>query len=237
MPAVRTAAQAEAARKNGARSTGPVTPEGKAASARNAVRHGLCARTRRFLPGEDEGAFLRRREALLQQYASGAEPDRVLLVDQLAWNFFLRDRCDRLAGAHAAELIAEYDYTEPEAAVYDLSPHLAALTRYRSALWREIREMLKLLQAPRAAAAPDLLERVEEAITLEPRRPRQPAAPANDAGPAEDRAGLPNEPGARRQAAPTDGGPAARPRADAANDDETNPGQAVPGRPQSRLIQ
>ncbi|WP_159709899.1 hypothetical protein [Geminicoccus flavidas] len=145
MPAARTTAQAEAARRNGARSAGPVTPEGKAASARNAVRHGLCARSRRFLPGEDEGEFRRRREALLQQYAPGAEPDRVLLVDQLAWNFFLRDRCDRLAGAHAAELIAEYDYTVPEAAVYDLSPHLAALTRYRSALWREIREMLKLL--------------------------------------------------------------------------------------------
>ena len=43
MPAARSPAQIEASRRNGARSKGPVTAEGKARASRNALKHGLSA--------------------------------------------------------------------------------------------------------------------------------------------------------------------------------------------------
>ena len=55
MPATPSPVQSEASRLNGARSTGPATATGKARSALNGVRHGLCGRTFFLLPDEDPG--------------------------------------------------------------------------------------------------------------------------------------------------------------------------------------
>src|SRR3954465_11802871 len=43
MPKPRPPAQLEASRRNGARSKGPVSPEGKQRTSRNALKHGLTA--------------------------------------------------------------------------------------------------------------------------------------------------------------------------------------------------
>ena len=63
MPTTPSLAQSEASRQNGARSHGPATDTGKARSALNGVRHGLCGRTFFLLPDEDPAEF-RRHEAL-----------------------------------------------------------------------------------------------------------------------------------------------------------------------------
>ena len=64
-----TAAQLAANRANAQHSTGPATPEGKAASARNAVRHGFRSTTV-VLPHEDPAEY----DALLACLAANVRP-------------------------------------------------------------------------------------------------------------------------------------------------------------------
>ena len=65
--------RAERARRNGARSRGPVTAMGKARSARNALKHGLTARHGVVLDGEDAPAFQAMAERLLADLAPAGE--------------------------------------------------------------------------------------------------------------------------------------------------------------------
>ena len=89
--------QIAANRLNAQKSTGPKTPEGRAAVRLNGVKHGLCAKTL-VLPGESESDFT----ALLESYEAEhapATPSEEALVVQLvmaAW------RLRRLYHAEAA---------------------------------------------------------------------------------------------------------------------------------------
>ena len=57
MPSAPSPTQSATSRLNGARSTGPATAAGKACSALNSVRHGLCGRTFFLLVDEDPEEF------------------------------------------------------------------------------------------------------------------------------------------------------------------------------------
>jgi len=69
MPRRPTPAQSAASRRNGARSPGPKTPEGKAAVRLNALKHGLAAETV-ILPGEHMAGF----DQLLQDLIDRIQP-------------------------------------------------------------------------------------------------------------------------------------------------------------------
>jgi hypothetical protein len=62
-------ARAAASRRNGAKSRGPKSPEGKARSAQNALKHGLRAQKHMVLPGESPAAFEALEAALLEELA------------------------------------------------------------------------------------------------------------------------------------------------------------------------
>ncbi len=60
--------KAEIARRDGALSTGPVSAEGKARSARNALRHGLCSRSLILHDAEEAAEFADLRAAMLGRW-------------------------------------------------------------------------------------------------------------------------------------------------------------------------
>ncbi len=71
----------QSARANGARSRGPVTPEGRARSSRNALKHGLTSRSI-LLSNESESDFEHLREAYLAHFNPRTEIEADL-VEQL----------------------------------------------------------------------------------------------------------------------------------------------------------
>ena len=74
--------QTDANRENAQRSTGPRTAEGKRASCRNALRHGLCAKIV-SLPESDQVEFKTVVETVEQELAPGGQFE-ALLVDEIA---------------------------------------------------------------------------------------------------------------------------------------------------------
>jgi hypothetical protein len=89
-------ARAEASRKNGARSRGPSTPEGKARAAQNALKHGLRAQKYLVLPDEDAAEFASLEAALVAELAPVGALQSVLArrVAVAAWRLARADRIE-----------------------------------------------------------------------------------------------------------------------------------------------
>src|SRR5690349_1995838 len=144
MPLPTTPAQSAASRANGARSSGPTPPEGKARSARNGTRHGLRGATFALLPDEDPAAWA----ALLDGYLARLRPAdaaELACVERLA-------ACDcreaRLLRLEAETLFAgRGDTDEPD-------PRLGwsrTLPRYAATIRRDRKEALEQLEMLRAS--------------------------------------------------------------------------------------
>ena len=191
---MRTQAQAEASRRNGALSRGPVTPEGKARSRWNATRHGLQAE-RLVVMAEDEKDF----EDCLEAFRDDLRPAGALeesLVERVALlHWRLRRAAWMEAGmirddqwkAHERQLErdkrkagADWDLPSPRvmgiALKYSMSgPNCPydTLGRYERRMERAIFETLRELRALRK-------ERAEWEQAGEPREPEGPPVLPNE---------------------------------------------------------
>ncbi len=182
-PRPRSEAQRQAARRNGARSRGPVTAAGKARSSRNALRHGLCAAATIVAPGEDPAAFA----ALLADLRAEHRPRDVTtdqLVQRLAVTLWKLARCDRLEAELAACRSRAVAGALDGEGVPDLlarSAELALLWRHQAQLERALHRLLRALGPPVGRPPTDQVPR--DPAPLEPESGTR-ADRANEPGPA-----------------------------------------------------
>jgi hypothetical protein len=92
-----SSAKTAANRRNAEKSVGPKTPEGKAKSRFNALKHGMTAQTV-LLPGDDTEAFTKR----LRYLQDDLQPRNSLegvVIERLAGDLWKADRAEQSAGA------------------------------------------------------------------------------------------------------------------------------------------
>jgi hypothetical protein len=151
---MRTPKQTEASRANGAKSKGPITPQGKCNSSRNSTRHGLLAETV-VLEAELASRFLELLDSLIEEHQPRT-PTEAMLVDTIAAARWRQDRIwgmQKVAFDHDIASCDTADESSPLRAVLTLrnSPESVRthelLLRYEIALDRQIsRALLRLHQ-------------------------------------------------------------------------------------------
>jgi hypothetical protein len=215
-----SSARAAASRKNGARSRGPKTAEGKARSAQNALKHGLRAQKHVVLPEEDGGEFAALAAALVEELAPVGALQAVLAqrIAVAAWRLARADRIE-------AEILGHQRGRDGDlglAVIRDANGAgaLATLLRYRGNALAEFTRSLRALKALQAET------RAHAGATAEARAPApapvrlvRPATAAQHPDRPAARAKQPNEPERRR-----DPGERGRPG------DRAHPGAAPRGR-------
>jgi hypothetical protein len=163
--------KAQTARANGAKSRGPATPQGRAASSRNSLRHGFTAASV-VLPTESSEDF----QALLDSYAhqfhpqGGVEMDLIQTMAAARWRLrrictiettLLNNEMTRRAKDCKRELNDPDDLARLAWVFRNLADNgqsLALLTRYEGALNRSYDRAFKqllLLQSARHRAQPN----------------------------------------------------------------------------------
>ena len=97
-------ARIAANRANSLHSTGPKTAEGKAASRRNALKHGMTGNGV-VIPGEDQFLVVQRFEDLAAKFAPEDDPFALLLAQKSAMLWVRTERCYRFDVATTADRV------------------------------------------------------------------------------------------------------------------------------------
>ena len=177
-----TLKQIDAARTNGAKSTGPKTPETKAKSAANSLKHGFTSKTV-VLQNENPAQFQELLQSYLDDFHPGSQAEMDAVSDLAASRWRLRRiwnietaAIDLAMDRQAAELAKEIPNVDEPTRIAcafqklaDESRTLSLLSRYETRLrkaYDQALQNLRKLQADRAAA--------EAANSV----PNEPAAPS-----------------------------------------------------------
>jgi hypothetical protein len=201
MPAARTQAQIEASRRNGARSRGPVTAEGRARASRNALKHGLAALHHVAVEGEDAAELEGLTGRLMAELAPTSELE-ARLVRRMAIAFWKGERAERMEAALIAAAprqqrnwIGTYVPVDP-LGTFEI-PRFNAIRGYQAQQGREISRCLKELRLLRREPLAECPDEPETGLRNEPDSPL--TAANDDTVPAalehcEPEMELPNEP-------------------------------------------
>jgi len=114
-------------RANSQHSTGPVTPEGKASSSQNALKHGLTAKAI-VLPSEDPAAYQRHLDSFLREYQPNG-PSELAQVHTLASASWRLQRVDQLEEKLFSDPDENLTLDSQMRALATLSSHRHRLTR------------------------------------------------------------------------------------------------------------
>ena len=200
VPRPRSPAQIEAARRNGARSKGPDSPEGKVRSSRNALQHGLAALCHLVLESEDPAELEELTARLLAELGPAGELE-VRLVRRLAVAFWKGERAERLEATllDAAPRLkppllgGTWTPAAPEE-TFDVK-RFNAVRGYQAQQGRKISRCLKELRQLRREPLTDADDAPDVPLESEPEAPDATLAPAVDDEPETARVKLQNEPG------------------------------------------
>jgi hypothetical protein len=216
LAALLSPARAEASRKNGAKSKGPTSAEGKARSAQNALKHGLRAQKFVVVGDESAEAFAAFEAALVADLApEGAL--QALLAGRIARAAWRLQRAERIE----AELFARQmkdpfgDGDLGLALIRDGNGARAfdTLLRYRGAAQAELFRTLRTLHALQGeAAAPSRRARPQPEATPDAAPVRSPELPNNPearGNPGQARAAAPTPDAVAEPATPSEDAPAA----------------------------
>ena len=160
-------ARAETSRRNGAKSRGPKTPEGKARSAQNALKHGMRAQKYLVLPDEDVAEFDALEADLVEELAPVGALQTVLArrVAVAAWRLARADRIEielfeeRRAASGGLGLALIRDGNGARS--------FETLLRYRGAAMAEFWRALRTLKALQAEPTVE----TDAALPMSPIRP------------------------------------------------------------------
>ena len=162
-----TQAQIDATRRNGAKSNGPKTPEGKAISSGNAVRHGMTAKAI-LLTNENPEAYTKLAEAYYEKFQPADDVERDLVDEMVVAKWRQRrdwsneaalfdlemDRQTKKVDSQFVKIDHACRYAFAFRALADESKAIQLFTRYETAHRRSYYKALATLLQLRAQLPP-----------------------------------------------------------------------------------